>query len=397
MRRRIEALADQIEEFVSEDGHDALVIECAGEATGFVGAALDLVGQRGGIDPAFALLDAFESEAALADRLRAWAGAVVDQFRLGVRPDAPLSALATALHAARSARVVLLVCPSVVADEDAYIVAVLELVRVGRATRPPLRVVAREAAGGRVRARLAAEGHPTLEAALDTSPVAVREALVDEARDPDNDPAIRAAALLQVAMTDAGTGRADEALPVLVDLATRFRAMGDGCSRAIAVLGAGTALWQLGRLEDARTMISVALGIALEAKLPAVVLSGAMSAGHLSMRLGDAADADARFDVAARLAAHTGSPHALAEALYERGHALERRGLPADAYSVWTRAADAARIAGVPERERMSLEEALRIQADAAIEGDRFPHERRLAAIAHGGRCPHEHEHEHAP
>jgi tetratricopeptide (TPR) repeat protein len=400
MRRRIEALADRMEEFVSEDGHDALVVELRGDgAAGLVGAALDLVTQRDGVDVVFPFLVPFRSARDLEDAALAWTTRFAHEEELVLTENAAplasaidaLCALARALDDRDRARLVVLLCPTRIEAEAAYLETALALVGSARRVDPPLRIVVADTPERRLRATLAHAAIPALEAAMDVSPEAVREALAEEANDPANDRSVRAAALLVATMSDVAAGRAADALPVLVALADGFASIGDGSSRALAVIAAGNALWQLGRLEEARACLSRGLAIALEAHAAPVVLSGAMQAGSLAMRLGDAADADARFDVAARLAAMLGSPHALAEALFERGHALEARTRIDEACSVWTRAADAARLAGAVERERAALDELLRVRAECDHLEVSSLEQRRAALESMPHACTHGH------
>lgn len=402
MRRRIEALADQLEEFVSEDGHDALVIDGDASAGGLLGAAIDLVEQRGSIDVSFPWLDAFESEQALAAKLVSEMRSFANEAGLEAAPREPEPAdpltglVDTLFHFARAVRtrgdvrVAVWLCPTFIADEDAYLRLALRLVHACRGSSY-VRVTVREpSTDGALRAALRRAGHPVLTAAVDMSRAAARDALAEEALDETLSPATRAAALLTVVCADAASGHGERSLPVLAELASVFAALGDEASRALCLVGAGSALVQLGRLDEARQRVSQGLAIAVAAQAIPVVLSSAMLAGDLAMRAGDPVEADLRFDVVARLAARLPSPVIVAQALIERGSALAARGMERAACDAWTCAASAARRAKSDAHEHLALSAIANVYREAGITTELAPIERRLDSLAHAG-CSHEH------
>lgn len=411
MRRRIEALADQLEEFVSEDGHDALVIMCAGEgAGGMVGAAADLLEQRGSSDVSIPAFEAFEAPEPFAERLVAYVDALLREAGLEQRSSSSRPALeqmtdalvhlARAVRARGDVRVALWVCPAGIEDRQGYLDTAIALACAARRVDPPLRLGLREpSTDGALRRALASLAIPTLEARVDMSMTALRDAMAEEAADPSNDPDVRASALLSAAMADATHGRADEALPVLAMLASVFEARGDVSSRALCFVLGGNVLAVLGDLDQARERVSQGLALALQARAVGVVLGGAMLAGHLSMRAGDLADADVRFDVAARIGAKIGAPLIVADALTQRGKALVARGSLRAACDAWLCAAEAGRRARSIEHERAALQAVAEVLRDASAWEELAPIERRMRALPPAIRwgCSHEHEHEHEP
>ena len=408
MRRRIEALADRLDEFVSEDAHDALVLDLRGDgASGVVGAALDLLEQRGSIDVSIPFFDEFRGRAPFEVALRDFVDAFAAEAGLdmalpppgpasGTRALDALVAFAAAVRARGDVRVAVWLCPVAIADGPGYLDAALALIGAARRTDPPLRIAVSEAGGEpSLCAQLRRSALPMLQECVDVSSAAVRDALAEEAADPANDPDVRAAALLSVAMADAAAGRGAEALSVLATLADGFEARGDSASRALCFVLIGNALAALGDLAEARARVSQGLALAVEAGATGVVLGGAMLAGHLSMQAGDAADADVRFDVAARLGARVGAPLVVTEALLARGRALEKRGLAGQARDAWRCAAEAARRAASGAHERRALSELARALREEAAWAELAPIDRRLADLDAGFEydgCQHTHE-----
>ncbi|MFO0686198.1 MAG: hypothetical protein U0234_29315 [Sandaracinus sp.] len=365
MRKRIEALADQLEELVSEDEHHVLVVRCAAEGCAMLLGGLELVEQRGSHDVVLPLNEDFDGLAGLAERASAWVAAFASAEEL-VPPEHAawlerVGWLADEVHRVARSRLVVVLVPAHVLERAGleYRRAAQELFALATRSGGRLKVIVRETASHDARAALAGLAVPALELVIDSSPEAMREAFAAEAEDPTNDGATRATALLTVAMTDIACGRAEEALVTLVRLGALFDALGDGAGRALAAIGAGSALWQLDRLDEADVAFARGVAIAAEARAPAAVLTGSMFAGHLAMRRGDHVEADARFDLAARMAAVQRSPHGVAEALVFRGEALRSRGLLDHAAEVWARAAQAARLASLASVERDALTRAL--------------------------------------
>lgn len=405
MRCRIEALAERLEEFVSEDGHDALVIAGDDRVGALVGAAVDLLEQRGSIDVSIPFFDGFQSTDAFAERVMAHLDALTEQAGLERTPrDAQrpslermldaLIAFARTVRARGDVRVAVWLCPAAIADVGAYLAVARALIDGARRCDPPLRIAAREPSDdGVLGSALRRAAIPSLTVALDMSTRAVRDALADDAADPAGDPAARAAALMSVAMADAVDGRAEDALAVLVTLAGVFESLGDASPRALTFVLVGNVLLALGRIAEARTCVSQGLALAVEARAFPVLVAGGMLAGLLSMRAGDPVDADVRFDVVARLAARLGSPQIVAEALLERGKALEARAMMREACDAWICAAEAARRAQLATQERSAWAAVARVYRDAGMSSELAPIERRLTLLdtaAHTS-CSHEH------
>jgi hypothetical protein len=334
MRRRIEALADQLEEFVSEDGHDALVVNGDGSAAGLLGSAVDLNEQRGSIDVSLPFFDAFESAETLASALDARIVAIAAAAKIDLpaltatasieRAVERLTTFAASVRAFGDVRVAVWICPSAIVDEAAYLAAVLRLVGASRSCDPPLRIAARETCVHErpLRALLRARAIPTLEVAIDLSNAAIRDALAEDAMDPKADVAARAAAALSVAMSDAAAGKTADALSALAMLAQFHEARGEAGASALCVVLSASVHAIAGEVDVARASVERGLALAIEAKAIPVVLVGAVIAGQLAMRAGDPVDANQRFDVAARLAARLGAAEMLADALLQRSQAL---------------------------------------------------------------------------
>ena len=405
MRRRLETLADQLEEFVSEDAHDALVVNGDGAVAGLLGAAIDRTQQGGSIDVSFSFFETFEGVDGLAAKLIADIEAFAETAKVALAPPtsaatpmarlvATLCAFASEVRARGDVRVAVWICPSAVADEDAYVASVVALVTAFRSADRLLRVAAREPCPIErpLRAALRDAALPTLEVAVDLSPAAMRDALAEDAMDPSADPSARAAAALSVAMADAATGRTEDALSALGTLAEFHRERGDASSRALCLVLAGSVLAIMGELDNARARVSQGLALAVDAKALPVVLSGAMLAGHLSMRAGDPTDADVRFDVAAQLAARIGGAEMVAEALLQRGHALVQRGSLSAARDAWLCAVAAAQRAESIEHERAALAAIADLYRSARMDDDARRIERRLFALPQREEaCSHAH------
>ncbi len=198
MRRRVEALADQLDELVSEDEHHAILVSCATDAVAFVGLALDLLDQRGGIDVTSPCFDRFAGEHELYASLVAW----VEQFArteslgtpvvparggLGERAHAAVAWLSEVVAASAPARVILALCPAEITDTVAYAAAAPRARSARGRLHTRIRLVVRDVEDAPLAARMACEGLRTLPLAIDTSPSAIREALLDEALDERNE------------------------------------------------------------------------------------------------------------------------------------------------------------------------------------------------------------------
>lgn len=394
MRRRIEALADRFEEFVSEDDHDCLLITCSDDGVGLVGAAVDLMEQRGSIDLSFLWLEPWTSfghfAATMVSRIDAFlaeAGLRAAPERSDAGLEGRLTHLASVLRTRGDVRVVLWVCPSAIADAGSYASALATLVSV--VVRPGIKVGLRDHPA-RLRPFFARRSLRTLEVALDTSEAAQRAAMWEEARDPASPTDVRLCALVSAAMTDAAHGCAEQSLVTLTELAQGLAENGQLGGTAVTLVCVASVLAQLSRLDEARTCIARGLELAASASVLGVLPSGGMLAGHLAMQAGDAADADRWFDVAARVAVRFGALHIVAEALHARGDALSARGLVSEACQAWACAGEAARRAGAAERERLAWQALLPFLTAANRLDDVANVERRMRDLAPHA-CGHEH------
>lgn len=405
MRRRIEELADALEEFVSEDAHAVLLLECASDAVPFVAAAIDLTEQRGSTDVHAIVLDALPEPSA-----PALAAALAEQARtlaagLGLAPAPPdagrasrdgLAATADALcalvddaRALGDVRVGLWICPPSIACDDDFAASAVRLASlVARA--PQLRLALRATPALESALRAAGVVHRSI--AFDASEQAQRDAMAEEASDPTTHPDRAAALALTVAMSDAAHGRTTEALSVITALAEHHHARGDAASRALCVVLAGNVTALEGDLAGARTLVARGLALATEARAIPVVLMGGMLAGELAIRAGDRDEADRRFDVVARVAAGVGAVPAAATALVARGKNFLAREEPARACDAWRCAAELARRGRAQAIEREALLLLRALYAEARM------HERvgavdvRLAVLPAVCTCGHDHE-----
>lgn len=392
MRKRIEALADQLEEFVSEDEHDVLWVECEGEAVPLVAAAIDLNEQRGSPDASIVLLAPDESTHALAERLALELEACATGLSLPPLVDVPSEVstrcvrwadhVATTL-AAQDRRLVIWLLPTercALTSVAPLLCCLLEAPAVGRRA---LRLAARRGEGLPVAIPRAARARTI---AFEHSPAALREALRDEAAAPTSSRAERAAAALTLAMADAAAGRPGDALDALARLADTS-SDADASTRALAFALAGPVLARLGALDDARMALRRALTMSRE--LPAVALSSVFSLGHVALAQGDLAEADACFDLAARVAHRLGWAAAVGHALALRADVFGRAGLEARRHDALVCAATAARRAGDVALLRSAL---VALRELLTREGD----DRAAAAVAvHLVALPDVHEHAH--
>lgn len=410
MRRRIEALADRVEEFVSEDAHDALVIRGEGEASGGVSAALEIVEARGSIDLFLRFFEPFTDTRSFCALAVSRIETFLAEVKLAPLAEAcrdaavvPVERLARALlHLAREVRtlgdvrVALFACPASVADRDAFLETVLPLFRASRRSDPPLRIAALEPSpSGALREALRLAAIPTLETAIDLSPEGIRDGLAEDAMDPTADPRVRAGAAMAVAMGDAAAGRHGEALAALSTLADHHHARGEAPERALAFVVAGLVLARSGELDEGRRRVAQGIAIAVEAKAVPVVLSGAMGAGSLAMKASDPEDAERHFDLAARLYARVGLASGVAQALIERGAAQVALERWAEARAAWICAAEAAKRARDTSLERRALEPIVELYRRARMPNERAEIEARLASLPAPRACahaPHEHE-----
>jgi hypothetical protein len=402
MRRRIEALADQFEEFVSEDGHDALVIDCGDEAGGFVAAAVDLTEQRGSLDVSFVLLDRFAESASLVSTLCAQVSAFAEAARLGALPTSPVSLaglvdrlveLQRRASARGDVRCVVWVCPTSVDAPRAYVETALELTRLARDTARRVRVAVRDVDGA-VLAAFRAAAFPVLHVSADFSARAMRDALAEQAADPSASMDERMAAAMTVAMTDAGRGATQGALEKLAQAEAHFAARGHHGHRAMAALSAAQVLALVGDLGAARVRAREAVALAVQAQCTSVVITGAMCAGELAMRDEDPGAAEDYFRLALGMACGARAVAAAIEISARLGDSLTALQRPREAHEVWGQALALARNAGTSSLARGPVERLHALYESAGMSREASVMHEVLHALGPAPQC---HAHVDAP
>ncbi len=327
MRKRIEALADQLEELVSEDEHDLHWIDCPDEAVALVAAAIDLNEQRGSRDASIVLLapgtDAEEHAARLLAELEACAAGLALPAPSELQGRTLERCLVWADHVAtllatQERRLVLWLLPTQHESVPRLEPILGALLRAPSIASRSLRVASRTlghpaSTSTAVRARTISFEHSTAE---------YREALREDAEDASRPRAARTASALALAMADAAEGRSREALVSLARIADRHLSPADASTRALCFALAGPVLARIGELDEARVTLRRALGLSVCS--PPVALSTAFSLGHVAVAQDDLAEADACFELAARTAQRLGRPAAVSHALLLRADVAAR-------------------------------------------------------------------------
>lgn len=353
MRRRIEALADRVEELVSEDAHDAFVVACTPEAVGLVATAIDLVEQRGSRDVALLLVAPFEdperSLAALRDEVVAFAQGA----KLALADDSDgfvaAASLARAVLAHGDVRVSVWLVPPSVADEAAYVAHALALVAAARRASPRLRVGVRDLPSHAVTEALRRAGIPSLEIHADLSPEAVAEDLARAAHDPDESPDARASAAMSLGLIEALRGRGAAAEALLASAADHFTDRGLHDQRALAFALSGMALAIGGDARAARDRIRRGVQIALARQARVGIVVGSACAAELATRDADLAEAEAYYRLALGVACGMRAVPWVVDLSVRLGETLLARGRPAEAHETWGQALALAQRAGHPE------------------------------------------------
>lgn len=388
MRRRITQLADEIEEAISEDDHDALVVQGDGPSMGLVQAAIEMLEARGSSDLHVPSFEPFASEHVCVDAIRtriaellAAAGLVPLERNETSDAAALIAALAHVARQARTCgdvRVALVLCPTQIDDEETFEPFAISLASAARDAGFELVV----RAAGDLLSVLRSSGIPTLVTSVDLSSRAVREALVEDALDENIDDRARAAAALTVAMSDAAEGRTDDALASLALLADHHHARGESGPRSLTFVLAGLVLARAGDLDEGRRRLAQGLVLASEARETGVIVTGAMGAGSLALLADAPAEALEHFDLAARACAQTGSVAGIAQALVERGRAHLRLEQWAEARDAWVAAANGARRVGAHGVERSALESLAALYRRARMSEERELVDARLHQLA---------------
>jgi hypothetical protein len=348
MRRRIEALADEIEEFVGEDEHDALVVTCSDTGVAWLLGAIDALEQRGSGDLTLPLTDALVGGAALLAAVDSKLGAVCDAAGIG-RITSGASAQDLVARAAklcahgtdeRRARCILVACPSAVEDGESYATAVVALARAAAPSRC-VRIVVRAIDGVAEALRRAALA--AIEISVDVSATAIADALTEQADDPSTPIADRMALALSVALPEAVAGHAERALERLGQAEAHFANAGQPMARAVAVALAAYVLALEGDLAAARARMNVATSAAIGSGDRIAIILCATGAGDLAVLAEDFESAEPFFRLAVALACGALAPSLASPLLVRHGDALHRLGQTAEAHEAWLQSLTLAR------------------------------------------------------
>jgi hypothetical protein len=412
MRRKIDELRENLDEFVQQDEYPVLVVGCLGEELAYVIKFLQSLEQ---VHPQHVFL-VFEQPF---DGAGCWVDAAVARIREQVEAAAPLRAergeppfpamppgladprrpAATRLHdllrylvslvpAHAGHRVVVGLLPLTCSDFAGY--AELVASTMPTATAPQwiaeLRIVAYDdRAQHRLLGAVRAPGGPGIERVLtfdiDFSTAALTDQLGRDAADPSLPAAERMSCLMQLAALDYSYRRYPDALEKYGVLFRYYAASAVPSMQALALLGTGDTLRAAGRPLEAKARLQQGIAIALADHALPILLNLLLSITATCMELAQPAEAESYADSGIKVAAAVLQPFAYADLHEARGDAQLAQGRLRDGLTSYDRCAQLCELYGYCHRWGSVLERKRKLYEDARLPRERREVERELLRV----------------
>jgi tetratricopeptide (TPR) repeat protein len=409
MKRKLDALKDDLSWFVDQREHFMLVLDCTdmevayvfkvfqiveGEHVGdvfmlFANEATDADGYVG------AIVENVEVQIAGANALRAEDGlepwpALPEMCRDRRYPASDrLKAVITYLKARLPEgdhHLVVALLPTKMTDRAGYASAIQGLIpRHGlQPWMPNVRVLVRD---DRNRPFLIPNlQRETLDLLLfydrlDLSTDAMTQALVDDAIDPAVPEPERMAAMVQLAALDYSYRRYDQAYAKWSLLFGYYQRMQQPPMQALALNGAADVLRAVGKLPEAKVKYQQGLALAQSLEALPIALVLLMGIGEVCLRLNQWVEAEGYLNLADQIATKTLQTTAKCDILERHGIALRALGRVADAQKKWRACVDLSREFQHHERAESVLGHLIALFREAQMRDEVRKHEQELELV----------------
>jgi tetratricopeptide (TPR) repeat protein len=412
MKRKFEALRENLDEFVSQNDYPVLVVGCLSDELAYVAKFLQSLDEKHPADFFVVFAQPFPSAGAYMDavvaalKVQLQAAAEARQQRgespFPALPDAigdrrrPADArlrdlleyLRTLLPDEREHRMVVGLLPLQCADVDGYALFVgslfpqLDFPEWMRALRV---VVYDDRSQKRIAADLQARKiERVLSFDVDFSTPALTNALSVDAADTSLPVAERMGALLQLAALDYSYKRYPDAIEKYGLLYRYYEGVGLPSMGALCLIGAGDVLHASGKPVESKEMLQRGIALGLEHKALAMVLNGLLSIVEVCFALGHLEDAESYSDSGAKVAAAALNPVPYADLLERKGDAQMAQGRRDDAMASYAKCRDIARMYGHTPRLESVLDKLVGLYGSAGMFSEQHDASSELARVRAG-------------
>lgn len=178
---------------------------------------------------------------------------------------------------------------------------------------------------------------------LDLSPSAMLQTLMADAQDPELAEGERMTALVQLAALDYSHRRYDESYRKWGILFDYYARMETPTMQALCLCGAGDALREQGKLDEAKRRYQQGLALAQRPEALPVTLNLLAAVGDLCLRREEWVEAEGYLNLADQVASKTMQIYAKCDIMEQHGVALLYVGKPVEARTKWRATADLSR------------------------------------------------------
>jgi tetratricopeptide (TPR) repeat protein len=412
MKRKFEALRENLDEFVSQNDYPVLVVGCLSDELAYVAKFLQALDEKHPADFFVVFAQPFPAAGAYMDgvvaalKLQLEAAAEARQQR-GDPPFPPLpdtvgdgrrradarlrdllEYLRTLLPNEREHRMVVGLLPLQCPDVEGYARLVgtvfpesdfpvwMQALRIVVYDDRSLKLIAAD-----LEAR---EIERVLSFDVDFSTPALTDALSVDAADTSLPVAERMGALLQLAALDYSYKRYPDAIEKYGVLFRYYDGAGLPAMGALCLVGAGDVLRASGKPLESKEMLQRGLALSLDAKALAVMLNGLLSIVEVCFELGHFEDAESYADSGAQVAAGALNPFPYADLLERKGDAQLAQGKRDDATASYAKSRDIARMYGHTHRLESVLPKLVSLYGNAGMFEEQRSASDELARVQRG-------------
>ncbi len=223
---------------------------------------------------------------------------------------------------------------------------------------------------------------------VDFSTAALTNALSIDAADTSLPIPERMANVLQLAALDYSYKRYPDALAKYGVLFTFYEGAGLPSMASLCLLGAGDTLRASGEKAAAKETLQRGIALALEHKALAMVLNGLLSIVEVSFELGHHEDAESYADSGAQVAAGVMNPFACADLCERKGDAQVAQRKRADAIASYARCRELSAMYDHTHRSESVLRKLVVLYGEQDMEPERRAAERDLGRLNEGKGAP---------